>query len=83
MYNHKYNIIVEIKLYDYNLINDVVYNFCSFMDVDTNLKISMANSYLVDYLDDNLSYEEYIERTLYKINNSKLKGIYIPRSDLI
>lgn len=83
VYNHKNNIIEEIRLFDYSLVNDVIYDFSCFIKMDTNLKVSMANRYLVDYLDSDLSYEEYIERTLYKINNPKLKGIYIPRSDLI
>ena len=75
--------VEEILLEDCYLINDIMEDFCCFNNLDINLKISMANRYLELYLESDLVVAEYIERTLYKINNPSLKGIYIPRSDLI
>ena len=83
VYNPKNNIVEEILLEDCYLINDIMEDFCCFNNLDINLKISMANRYLELYLESDLVVAEYIERTLYKINNPSLKGIYIPRSDLI
>ena len=83
VYNHRFNIIEEIFLNDYSLLDDIIYGFTSFINMDTSLKVSMANRFIVSYIDSNILYEEYFERTLYKILNPELKGIYVPRSDLI
>lgn len=83
IYNPKFNIIEEIILIDNNEINNVIFSFVSFINLETGLKICVNNDYLKEYINKNISYEEYFERTLYKIQNPKLKGIYIPRSDLI
>ena len=83
IYNHKFNIVEEIVLLDNNLINEVMHSFAGFINLDTSLKLSMINLYLKDFIASNILYEEYFERTLYKIINPELKSIYIPRSDLI
>ena len=83
IYNHKFNIIEEIILLDNSLLNDVIYAFINLINMNTSLKISMANRYLKEFISEEIPFEEYFERTLYKINNPKLKGIYVPRSDLI
>lgn len=83
IYNHKFNIIEEIILLDNNLLNDVIYSFINLINMNTSLKISMANRHLKEFIDKEILFEEYFERTLYKIINPKLKGVYVPRSDLI
>lgn len=83
IYNHKFNIIEEIILLDNNLLNDVIYSFINLINMNTSLKISMANRHLKEFIDKDILFEEYFERTLYKIINPKLKGVYVPRSDLI
>ena len=83
IYNPKINIVEEIILVDNTEINDVLYSFVAFINLETGLKICINNDYLKNYISENVSFEEYFERTLYKIQNPKLKGIYIPRSDLI
>ena len=60
-----------------------MYGFTSFINMDTMLKVSMANRFIVDFIGKDICFDEYVERTLYKIINPELKGIYIPRSDLI
>lgn len=83
IFNARFNLIEEIILLDNNDINDVVYSFASYINLSLGLKISINNDYLIDYINKYIKFEEYFERTLYKIQNPKLKGIYIPRSDLI
>ena len=83
IYNHRDNIVEEILLFDNNLVNDVMCDFSVFLGFNTSLKINLANRYLSDYIDSNVECSEFVERTLYKINNPSLKGVYIPRSDLI
>jgi predicted N-acetyltransferase YhbS len=83
IYNPKFNLIEEIILLDNNELNDIIYSFGSFINMNTSLKICINNDYLKEFIDKNIQFEEYFERTLYKIQNPKLKGIYIPRSDLI
>lgn len=83
IYNHKFNIIEEIILLYNNLLNDVIYSFINLINMNTSLKISMANRHLKEFIDKEILFEEYFERTLYKIINPKLKGVYVPRSDLI
>lgn len=83
IYNPKFNLIEEIILLDNNELNDVINSFVLFINMNTSLKICINNDYLKEYINKDIQFEEYFERTLYKIQNPKLKGIYIPRSDLI
>lgn len=83
IYNPKFNIIEEIILTNNLEINDIIYYFASFINLETGLKICINNDYLKEYINPNIIFEEYFERTLYKIQNPKLKEVYIPRSDLI
>ena len=83
IYNPKFNLIEEVILLDNNELNDVIYSFVLFINMNTNLKICINNNYLKEFINKDIQFEEYFERTLYKIQNPKLKGIYIPRSDLI
>lgn len=83
IYNHKNNIIEEIILIDNNELNEIIYSFVSFIDTNTGLNICINNEHLKEFISKDIQFEEYFERTLYKIQNPKLKGIHIPRSDLI
>lgn len=81
VYDIKQNIVQEIFLNDNRLITDVMENFSCFNSKQCYLKIHKYNTYYNEYID--LYKEDHFERTLYKILNSEIKEIYIPRNDLI
>lgn len=83
VYNGLNNIIEEIVLKDYSIINEVVSTFACMINNELGLKLTPANKELLPCIDSSLLKEEYFEKTLYKIENKELKEIYIPKSDLI
>lgn len=83
IYNGLTNLIEEIVLKDYSIINDVVRSFATMINNDVGLKLTISNQELHSFVDSTLVVEEYFEKTLYKIENEELKEIYVPKSDLI
>lgn len=83
VYNFNVNLIEEIVLDDYSLINEICKEFGSIINKDVGLKLSISNKELHSFIDNSLLKEEHLESNLYKIVNQDLKEIYIPKSDLI
>lgn len=83
IYNGLNNIIEEIVLKDYSIINDVISSFSCMINNELALKLSPSNNEVLPYIDTSLLKVEYYEKTLYRIENKQLKEIYIPRSDII
>lgn len=83
IYNGLNNIIEEIVLEDYSIVNDVVSTFACMINNELGLKLTPANKEVLEYIDASLPKEDYFEKTLYKIENKDLKEIYIPKSDII
>ena len=70
-------------LKDNSIINDVLSSFSCMINNELGLKLTIANKELLPFIDKSLKVEEYIEKTLYRIENKDLKEIYIPKSDMI
>lgn len=83
IYNGLNNIIEEIVLEDYSIVNDVVSTFACMINNELGLKLTPANKEVLPFIKQSLRKEDYFEKTLYKIENKDLKEIYIPKSDII
>ena len=83
IYNGLNNIIEEIVLEDYSIVNDVVSTFACMINNELGLKLTPANKEVLPFINQSLRKEDYFEKTLYKIENKDLKEIYIPKSDII
>ena len=83
IYNGLNNIIEEIVLEDYSIVNDVVSTFACMINNELGLKLTPANKEVLPFINQSLPKEDYFEKTLYKIENKDLKEIYIPKSDII
>ena len=83
IYNGLNNIIEEIVLEDYSIVNDVVTTFACMINNELGLKLTPANKEVLPFIKQSLRKEDYFEKTLYKIENKDLKEIYIPKSDII
>ena len=83
IYNGLNNIIEEIVLEDYSIVNDVVSTFACMINNKLGLKLTPANKEVLPFINQSLRKEDYFEKTLYKIENKDLKEIYIPKSDII
>ena len=73
IYNGLNNIIEEIVLEDYSIVNDVVSTFACMINNELGLKLTPANKEVLPFINQSLRKEDYFEKTLYKIENKDLK----------
>ena len=66
IYNGLNNIIEEIVLKDYSIINEVVSSFSCMINNQLGLKVTLANKEVLPFIDKSLPKEEYFEKT-YKV----------------
>ncbi len=82
-YNPRNNRVEEHFNIDKTLTNDIMQSFALFQNKEVPLKITKQNFFMESKLKHIIELKFIDERSLCRILNPKLEGLYVPRHDLI